>query len=61
MNLHATTYPPHIHTHTGTVPPTSPTAFTGAPGTISWMVPAALILVVVGAIALRFAARPRRM
>lgn len=56
MNLFDnSTYPPTITT-TPPPPPTH-TASTGAPASISWMVPAIIILVIVGALALRLVRR----
>jgi hypothetical protein len=50
-----TTYPPPTHSITTTPPPPS-TAVTGAPSEVSWMVPAMLLLAVVGlSLVLRFA------
>ncbi len=60
MNLYDnSTYPPP----TTSVPPSPPTAVTGFPASTDWMLPAILVLVVMGAAALRIArlvsTRPR--
>lgn len=52
----ATTYPPTVTTS----PPPTSTASTGAPTSVGWMVPAIIVLVVLGAVALRIATRKRR-
>ncbi len=58
MNLFDTTYPPP----TTSIPPTDPssTASTGAPASISMMVPGIFVLVILGATALRIASNRTR-
>lgn len=49
-----TTYPPTVTTSVPPQPPTS-TAFTGSPASVSWMIPAVIVLVVMSAAAWRIA------